>query len=135
MRLSIFPIFFCLCITASAQYSTGPDRIVLKKDTSYVYQDGLKLYVKYRKQIGDKLLNSVKDGGRFKYDKQDSVVYVTTKFIYLIDGEAYKKKKRKSKLKTLDPDNIVSFDFYLKNEAYEKFKIRAKYGLIKIEFQ
>ena len=136
MKLIISAILFCFCLTVSAQYSTGPDRITLKADSSFarVYDDGLMLYFKYRKQIANKL-NNRKIIRSFKFDSHgDSILYTKTKFIYLIDGEIYKKGKRESKLKTLNPDKIVSFDVYTKNEAYEIFGIKAKYGLIKIEF-
>ena len=172
MRLIIFTIFFCLCLTASAQaplksdeylknistklnesinlniprkpliYSnikivgTGPcpTRTVIKGYSGPSFYDGLKLKYEYKIKIAAKLLNSRKDVRRLGFDLHDSVTYIKSKFAYLIDGNVYKGKQRENKLKTLNPDKIVSFDVYTKNEAYEFFKIKAKYGLIKIEF-
>jgi hypothetical protein len=81
----------------------------------------------YKMKISDKCLEC-----RINL-KNDSVVFISIKFIYLINGRIFDKKEKFSKLKSLNPDKIISFNVYSKSEASEILGIKTKYGLIKIE--
>lgn len=138
MRLGTFTILLCFCLTVIAQENEHLKGKTIditydlyKSDSTNItiYLDDYKLNDEYKGKIVNYLISC-------KIDLQgDSIAYVKSKFFYLIDGELYKKRERQDKLKSLNPDKIISFDVYSKNEAYTILGIKTKYGLIKIEEQ
>lgn len=100
-------------------------------DSTYIniYLDGLKLSNAQKKEIGNRCVNYI-----VNVDLQgDSIAYIKSGFLYLINGELFKIGQRQAKLESLNPEEITSFDVYSKKEADKVLGIKTKYGLIKIE--
>jgi hypothetical protein len=92
-----------------------------------IYMDGLILSDKHKKEIGNRCV-------KCKVNLQgDSIAYVKSGFLYLINGELFEMRQRQAKLESLNPEEITSFVVYSKKEADKVLGIKAKYGLIKIE--
>jgi len=138
MKFKIVAILFCFCLTAAAQDDRHLKGRLIdinisvlegKRDTTKtVYLDGYKLNENNITQVANSLIVN-------KITQIDNVIYIKSKFTYLINNKVYKKNKRNNKLKSLNPNKIVSFDVYSKNEAREIFEIKAKHGLIKILYE
>ena len=132
MRLSIVAIIFCFSIAQDYGHIKAQinDRTISvlkgKRDTTItVYLDGYELNENNIKQVGKSLIVN-------KIIQSNNVIYIKSKFTYLINDKVY---KRNRKLKSLISYKIVSFDVYSRNEAYEIFGIKARNGLIRILYE
>ena len=137
MKLSIIIILFSFSMSLVAQeafvggYAIDITRRFVNSDdfpSKKLVLDGLKLNDEFAKEIGKIYM-------KFKFSHDgDSIVVIKSKFVYLINGYIYEKKERNLILRTIDPNRVSSFEVFSKSEAFSNFGLKAKYGLIKIEY-
>ena len=136
MRLKNYLIVIILLLFYSSVVNAQEDKHLKGKaiDISYysylgrngtltIILDGYKLKSSEKEMIKNHLRKF-----NFKF-LNDSTVYIKSKFVYYIDGNIYRGRRRHEKLK----DDMIILEVLSPKEAKNKFGTTARYGLIHME--